>query len=219
MKANIPPEFIPIKIHIVRRPKLRKRTSLNEADISSLTILAAAVAGIIQIMSSPGRFGPASVIIGSILLLILSTYHITAGKNKRELIGLSMVWALASVITFGYGIELLNDWLVPKVFFIPENKILTREMEERVITFREGIQVGIWIILLILIYPIAYWKRRKAQILEKQALLLDESGRMSRRIDCNQARRLTTHPTGRRDSIFPKVVGFIAACVLLARRR
>jgi hypothetical protein len=145
---------------------------LSKSNTDSLTVLAAAVAGMIQIMSTPGRFTLSSITTGVILMSILSTYHVTHEQNNKELVALSVVWGLAIVITIGVGIEYMNDYWVRKILTkYPELRLNSR-LDEYIGILREGVQLIIWLLFSIGAFIIAHVKRKRARIRESEFQLL-----------------------------------------------
>jgi hypothetical protein len=150
--------------------------SATRSDTDSLTVLAAAIAGIIQIMVTPGRFTLSSLMTGSILVLMLSTYHVTPEQRKIRLAGLAVVWALSIIIMFGVVLEIWADWLVEKVFEVPDFKYVSipdgaplsdRKRFDQINTFREAVIVGFWVLCSLGVYLISYKKREAARRLIK----------------------------------------------------
>ena len=86
--------------------------------------------------------------------------------------GFSAVWALALVITVGWGIEMLNDWLVQMRYGVSKYASMPNELGETIMTFREAVQAVIWLLFSIGVYAVVYLKRRKAQAREAEILLL-----------------------------------------------
>jgi hypothetical protein len=144
--------------------------ALSKSSTDSLTVLAAAVAGMIQIMSTPGRFTLSSIATGIILISILSTYHVTYEQSNKEVIALSVVWGLAIVITVGVGIEYMNDYLV---IVLPTKYPDFKRLDVDV--FREGTQFIIWSLFSIGAFIVAYMKRKKARIRESELQLLGKT--------------------------------------------
>jgi hypothetical protein len=142
--------------------------SATRSDTDSLTVLAAAIAGIIQVMVTPGRFTVGSIMTGSILLLILSTYHVTSEQRNIRLAGLAAVWALAIIITLGVFLESGADWLIEKVFNVSDYRYVVinesspladRKRFDRINLFRESVIVAFWFLCSLVAYVIALKKR------------------------------------------------------------
>ena len=81
------------------------------SDQTFLSILALAVAALVQISVTQGPFNPWNVMTGSIILFILASYRITPTLRVPEILALASTWGLTMLMTSGIAIQ----WLFPKV--------------------------------------------------------------------------------------------------------
>ena len=79
---------------------------MSELD-RNLTILAVAVAGIIQVSVTEGPFTFWNLMTGVIMGCVLATYRLSQGMSLRESFALAAVWGLVIVIGSGVLIQCL----------------------------------------------------------------------------------------------------------------
>ena len=81
------------------------------SDNTFLTVLALAVAAVVQIAATSGPFSAWHVMTGSVILFILAGYRVTAALRVSELLALATTWGLTILLTVGVALE----WLFPSV--------------------------------------------------------------------------------------------------------
>jgi hypothetical protein len=85
----------------------------RRGGIDPAALAAASLAAAVSVIAPPGPYGPASIIIGLTMLLVVLGYDIDPDRTRRQSLAFSGVCALISLLVLGYPLEIL--WATSKL--------------------------------------------------------------------------------------------------------